>query len=205
MYPGGSQGPATKRAIDIARTTGSASRRAYLRTSAPGKTRFCTRPLNDIYCSPHTGRSKHLPRSLSGRSTVRLNHRGTVQGLSVTGVNVRSGRLKPLVEERLLSHNLVVGAGTILAGVMGVIFQSLASHQLRPADYGSVFVVITLVTFIGMPAGAFTLLMAREASRDRATGSSDRSATLLRKGNRLLLGAGLAIAGVLAIGSQLLY
>src|SRR5437660_7152618 len=163
MYPGASHGPATKSAVDIARTAGSASRRAYLRPSAPGKTRFCTRPLNDIYCSPHTGRPKHLRRSLSGRSTVRHNDQGTVEGLSETGV---SSRFKVLVDERLLSHNLIVGGGTIVAGVMGVAFQSAASHQLRPADYGAVFVVVTLVTFIGMPASAFTLLMAREASRD---------------------------------------
>jgi O-antigen/teichoic acid export membrane protein len=127
-----------------------------------------------------------------------------VEGLSDTAVSERTSRFKLLVDERLLSHNLIVGAGTMVAGVMGVAFQSAASHQLRPADYGAVFVVVTLVTFIGMPASAFTLLMAREASRDLATGGFDRSATLLRHGNRALLKAGLVIAAVLAIGSPVL-
>src|SRR6202011_4178017 len=67
-----------------------------------------------------------------------------------------------LKSERVLSHNVIVGAGTILAGLLGVAFQSLVSHQLRPADYGGVFAVITLITFIGLPASALTLLMARE-------------------------------------------
>ena len=112
--------------------------------------------------------------------------------------------LRLLADDRLLSHNLIVGAGTILAGLMGVAFQSLVSHQLRPSDYGAVFVVVTLITFVGLPASAFTVLMAREASRDRAVGGSNRSATLLHRGNRVLLLVGLAIAAALAIGSPLL-
>jgi O-antigen/teichoic acid export membrane protein len=122
-------------------------------------------------------------------------------GSFVSGVIGRRGGLRLLADERLISHNLIVGAGTILAGAMGVAFQSLVSHQLRPADYGAVFVVVTLMTFIGLPASAFTLLMAREASRDRARGSIERSATLLRRGNRVLLAVGMAIAAILAFGS----
>src|SRR5690348_18389095 len=72
--------------------------------------------------------------------------------------------------EHLLTHNVVVGIGTVVAGVLGVAFQSVASHQLRPADYGSVFTVVTVITFISLPASAFTLLMARETSRGRASG-----------------------------------
>src|ERR1700694_4834990 len=78
--------------------------------------------------------------------------------------------------ERVLTHNLIVGGGTIAAGILGVAFQSLASHQLLPADYGAVFAVLTLITFIGLPASALTLLMARETSRDRADGRNMRSA-----------------------------
>ena len=106
--------------------------------------------------------------------------------------------------ERVLAHNLIVGAGTITAGVLGVAFQSLASHQLRPADYGAVFAVVTLITFIGLPASALTLLMARETSRDRASGQRARSAALLHSGNRALLAAGLAFAAVTALASPLL-
>jgi O-antigen/teichoic acid export membrane protein len=106
--------------------------------------------------------------------------------------------------ERMLTHNVVVGGGTIVAGALGVAFQSLASHQLRPADYGSVFAVVTLITFIGLPASAFTLLMAQETSRGRASGHQAASATLLRRGNRALMLSGLALACMMALGSPLL-
>src|SRR5437879_4218148 len=125
-------------------------------------------------------------------------------GSPISEITGQKLSLRLLVDDRLLSHNLIVGSGTILAGVMGVAFQSLVSHQLRPADYGAVFVVVTLVTFIGLPASAFTVLMAREASHDRASGKSARSATLLRKGNRVLLLVGLLIGAALAISSPLL-
>src|SRR6266566_3651304 len=53
--------------------------------------------------------------------------------------------------EHVLSHNLIVGGGTIAAGLVGITFQSVFSHQLKPADYGAVFAVVTLITFIGLP------------------------------------------------------
>jgi O-antigen/teichoic acid export membrane protein len=90
------------------------------------------------------------------------------------------------------------------AGLLGVAFQSLVSHQLKPADYGGVFAVVTLITFIGLPASAFTLLMARETSKGQASGHQAVSATLLRRGNRTLLLSGLVLASLLAFGSPLL-
>src|ERR1700704_1762161 len=105
--------------------------------------------------------------------------------------------------ERVITHNLIVGAGTIAAGGPGVAFHPLVSHQLRPADYGAVFAVVTIVTFIGLPASAFTLLMARETSRDRAEGAHLRSTALLHFGNRTLLLIGVALAAVFALVSPL--
>jgi O-antigen/teichoic acid export membrane protein len=105
--------------------------------------------------------------------------------------------------ERVLSHNLIVGGGTIAAGVLGVAFQSLVSHQLRPADYGAVFAVVTIVTFIGLPASAFTLLMARETSRDRAEGLHLRSTALLHFGNRTLILIGVGLAAAFLVASPL--
>src|SRR5207248_5325452 len=116
--------------------------------------------------------------------------------------SLRRALVALLRADRLLAHNLVVGVGTVAAGVLGVAFQSLASHQLRPADYGAVFAVVTILTLVGLPAGAFTLLMARETSRGIATGLQAESATLLRHGNRLLLLLGLAIAIALVLGSS---
>lgn len=106
--------------------------------------------------------------------------------------------------EQIVAHNLIVGGGTIIAGLLGVAFQSLFSHRLQPADYGSVFVVVSLITLIGLPASAFTLVMARETSRDRASGQRAASAALLRNGNRTLILAGVGLAIVLAILSPFL-
>jgi O-antigen/teichoic acid export membrane protein len=87
---------------------------------------------------------------------------------------------------------------------MGVAFQSLVSHNLQPADYGAVFAVVTLVTLIGLPATALTLLMARQTSRDIATGHDLASTALLRSGNRALLVAGSALAATFALASPAL-
>jgi len=106
--------------------------------------------------------------------------------------------------ERLIAHNLTVGIGTITAGVLGFAFQAAMSHRLRPSDFGAVFAAITLMTLIGLPAGGFTLLMAREASHDRAEGAIRLSAALLRRGNRALLIFGGAIAGLLVLGAPAL-
>ena len=101
-----------------------------------------------------------------------------------------------LTSERIMAHNLIVGGGTIIAGLLGVAFQSVFSHRLQPAEYGAVFAVVSLITLVGLPASAFTLVMARETSRDRATGEYVASTTLLRKGNLALVltGIGMAIA-----------
>ncbi len=106
--------------------------------------------------------------------------------------------------DRVLTHNVIVGSGTIAAGSLGVVFQSLVSHRLQPADFGAVFAVLSLITLIGLPASAFTLLMARETSRDRASGHHAASAALLRRGNRALLVAGLALAAALVLVSPVL-
>ena len=114
-------------------------------------------------------------------------------------------RLSALLKgERIVAHNLIVGGGTIVAGLLGMAFQSLFSHRLQPADYGAVFAIVSLITFVGLPASAFTLVMARETSRDRASGQQAPSAALLRNGNRVLLLAGVALALVVALLSPVL-
>jgi O-antigen/teichoic acid export membrane protein len=87
---------------------------------------------------------------------------------------------------------------------LGFAFQSVISHRLDPADYGGVFAVVTLITVIGLPGSALTLLMAREASRDRANGLHAASAALLRDGNRILLLFGCGLTIVLLTASPLL-
>lgn len=112
--------------------------------------------------------------------------------------------LSPLRADSIVSHNLIVTAGSILAGVLGFAFQSVISHRLDPAAYGGVFAVVTLITVIGLPGSALTLLMAREASRDRASGHYAASAALLGDGNRILLLLGCGLTIVLVPASPLL-
>jgi len=106
--------------------------------------------------------------------------------------------------DRIVAHNLIAGGGTVIAGLLGVAFQSLFSHRLEPADFGAVFAVISLITLVGLPAGAFALVMARETSRGRASGAGSASASLLRNGNRTLIRTGLGLGIGLAVLSPLL-
>ncbi len=106
--------------------------------------------------------------------------------------------------ERIVVHNVLVSAGTMSAGVLGFAFQIVVSHRVQPSQYGAIFTVMTLLTLVGLPASALTLMMAREASRDRANGQHASSAAMLHDGNRLLLLGGLAIAAVALLASPLL-
>jgi O-antigen/teichoic acid export membrane protein len=111
------------------------------------------------------------------------------------------GRSRSEAGEGLLGSNLVVVGGSVAAGLLGFAFQALISHRLQPSDYGAAFAAITLLTFIGLPASALTLLMARQTSRDRAAGHSASSAVLLRSGNTSLLIGGAVLAIVFAAAS----
>lgn len=104
-------------------------------------------------------------------------------------------------DERLISHNVLVAGGTILAGGLGFAFQVAVSHSLHRSDYASVFAAMALLTLVTLPASALTLLMARRTSRDRAIGHSAASAALLRSGNRTLLVAGIVLGILFAAGS----
>lgn len=107
--------------------------------------------------------------------------------------------------ERLLAHNAIVVGGTLVAGILGgVIFLGVFSHRLRPADYGAVFTVITLLNLILVPATALTLLMARETSRDHANGRHAPSTALLRGGTGALLVLGTGMGLVLVLASPFL-
>jgi O-antigen/teichoic acid export membrane protein len=110
-------------------------------------------------------------------------------------------QLIPLRQERLLSHNALVASGTLLAGVLGFAFQSVVSHRLAPPEYGAVFLAITILTLITVPAGALTFLMSRATSRDTASGQRLPSAAMLRDLNRLVFAVGLAIGILLALVS----
>lgn len=113
-------------------------------------------------------------------------------------------RLAKLKDDRLLSHNVLVAGGTILAGVIGFAFQSVFTHRLAPPDYAAVFAALSLLTLITLPASAVTLLMARETSRARASGHPVASAALLRSGNRTLLVVGVVAGILLTLASPVL-
>src|SRR5205814_742633 len=104
-----------------------------------------------------------------------------------------------LTGDRLLGRNLLVAGSTLLAGALGLAFQIVVSHSLRPSDYAAVFAAMTLLTLIALQASAVSHLMARETSRDRAAGQAASSAALLRSGNRALVAGGGAFGMVLVI------
>jgi len=106
------------------------------------------------------------------------------------------------VGERFLLHNSIVGGSTLVAGLLGISFQALVSHRFRPSEFAGVFSVMTLLTLVSVPAAALTLLMARQTSRDRASGNYAESTALLRDGNVALLAAGVVLALVVAGLSQ---
>jgi hypothetical protein len=106
-----------------------------------------------------------------------------------------------LMGERVLTHGLIVAGGTVVAGGLGVARQSLISYHLKPADFDGALALVTLMTLIGLPASGFTLLMARQTSRDLAFGQSAPSAKVLRRGNRVLLVAGIALAAGLLLAT----
>jgi O-antigen/teichoic acid export membrane protein len=105
------------------------------------------------------------------------------------------------IGERFLSHNAIVGGSTLAAGILGFAFQALISHRLHPADFAGVFGAMTLLNLITLPTAALTLLMARETSRDRATGRPATSTALLREGNRALVASGVGLGLILAAAS----
>jgi O-antigen/teichoic acid export membrane protein len=124
------------------------------------------------------------------------------------GSDFAEGEVAPsshVYRDGLLAHNAIVVAGTVLAGLLGgVVFLGVFSHRLQPAEYGAVFTVITLMNLVGVPASALTLLMARETSRNHASGRHAPSTALLREGNQTLLLFGLVLAALLAAMSPLL-
>jgi O-antigen/teichoic acid export membrane protein len=110
----------------------------------------------------------------------------------------------PPYGDRIVLHNVLVSAGTLCAGLLGLAFQVVVSHRVPPAEYGAIFAIVTLLTLVGLPASALTLMMAREASRDRAHGHQAASAAMLHDGNRILLVVGLALAVLTVLATPLL-
>jgi O-antigen/teichoic acid export membrane protein len=115
-----------------------------------------------------------------------------------------AAKVSPVNGDRIVLHNLLVSAGTLSAGVLGFVFQVIVSHRVAPAEFGGIFAVLTLLTLVGLPAGALTLMMARETSRDRAYGHHAASAAMLCDGNRILLAIGLGLAILTVMATPLL-
>ncbi len=101
-----------------------------------------------------------------------------------------------------LAHNAVLGVATTIAGLLGFTFQAILTHRLSPAQFAAAFTLISLISLLAVPAGALTLLMAREAAQAEASGRPQASSTLLRTGNRALLLLGLLIGILLALVSS---
>lgn len=104
---------------------------------------------------------------------------------------------------QFVTHNVLAAAGTILAGIFGLLLQALVSHHFRPAQYGAAFAVFTFFTVLTQPSAGFARMNAWTISRELATGDGSlvESSTLLRSTNRRLLIGGAAIAALFIAGS----
>jgi len=103
-----------------------------------------------------------------------------------------------LSTERLVAHNMTVGASTLLAGALGFSMQAILSHRLMPADFGVAFAVLSLLMVIWLPSNALMLVIAGATSRDLG---GDRSAAVLWLWHRYLLLGGVAIGAACVIGA----
>jgi O-antigen/teichoic acid export membrane protein/tetratricopeptide (TPR) repeat protein len=106
---------------------------------------------------------------------------------------------------QFVTHNVVAGAGTWLAGVLGLLLQAFVSHHFGPADYGQAFAVFTFFTVITQPAAGFSRMIAWSTSRELAgKGGDTGSIALLRSTNIRLLVVGSTLALALVAASPLL-
>jgi O-antigen/teichoic acid export membrane protein/tetratricopeptide (TPR) repeat protein len=107
---------------------------------------------------------------------------------------------------QFITHNAVAGAGTIVAGVLGLLLQALVSHHFKPAQFGSAFAVFTFFTVLTQPAAGFGRMVAWSTSRELATGdgSTPKSSNLLRSTNRRLLVVGGILVLLFTVGSPVI-
>ncbi len=111
---------------------------------------------------------------------------------------------------RFIAHNAVAAAGTLGAGVFGLLLQAIVSHHFRPMEYGQAFAVFSFFTILTQPAYGFGRVITWSTSRSRAMGrdSDGASNALLRiTNNRLLIGGALValvfVAGAPLVGEYL--
>lgn len=107
---------------------------------------------------------------------------------------------------QFIVHNVVAGAGTWIAGILGLVLQAMVSHRFSPEAYGQVFSVFTFFALLTQPAAGFSRMVAWSTSRELATtdGHAHESASLLRSTNRRLLLGGVVIAAAFSAGAPLM-
>ena len=109
-----------------------------------------------------------------------------------------TGGLRP-DRRQFLQDNLLATMSTLVAGLLGFGLQAMASHDLKPAEYGRVFAVLGFFTLVTRPSAAFGRLQAWQTSRELSTdGTGDKSGVLLREQTIKLMLIGSA-AGLVCI------
>ena len=84
----------------------------------------------------------------------------------------------------------LVGAGTLMANVLGYAFFLVLSHALEPARFGAVAALLNLVVIAGVPALALQLVVARHVARATPTGDGPLELDTMALRTGLLIGAG---------------
>lgn len=114
---------------------------------------------------------------------------------------VLGGWWSQLAQERLVSHAVMLTLGSVVAGFLGFGLHSALSHRLSPSAYGSAFAVISLQNLLVLGMSWIGLVVARVMAR--AVDRPGVTASVLRTGNLLLLGAGALLALLVAVASPL--
>jgi O-antigen/teichoic acid export membrane protein len=106
---------------------------------------------------------------------------------------------------RFVTDNIVGGAGSILAGILGFLLQAAITHSLHRQQYGAVFAIVSLIGLL-TPGGAFTTLMSWNASGDlaRSGARTAASAALLKSATNRLLIVGIILALIMCILSPMI-
>lgn len=140
---------------------------------------------------------------------MRWSQRPTATGgksaASESNLSIRPRADARLERRQFITHNVVAGVGTVLAGILGLLLQAMVSHHFRPAAYGQAFAVFTFFTVITQPAAGVSRMIAWSTSRELAgKGARGESSALLRSTNIRLLGGGTVLALALIAAAPLL-
>lgn len=98
-----------------------------------------------------------------------------------------------LFSSKLAKASGLIFVSTIAGGLLGYVFQVLMGRLLSIADYGLFVTFMALLTVIGVPFSALSMVVTRKASTYRAKNQPERIAAMFWWVNKRLLWAAIAV------------